>query len=145
MDLRTNCLTPKRDPERGVTLLEVLVVLAIVAMVATVAAPRVLDSFGRAKTQTATVQMANIKAALQIYYLDNGIFPSETQGLQALIDAPDGTRNWMGPYMDPPALLDPWGRQYLYRFPGQNGEFDVFTFGRDGQPGGYREDRDTYL
>lgn len=145
MDSRANHVLKQRNREAGVTLLEVLVVLAIIAMVSTVVAPRVLDNFGRAKGQAAIVQMVNIEAALQIYYLDVGIFPSESEGLQALVEAPGGARNWAGPYIDGTALDDPWGRPYLYRFPGDEREFDVFTFGRDGQPGGTREDSDRYL
>ncbi len=139
------CVSNRRRKDAGITLLEVLVVLAIIAMVTTVAAPRILDNFGRAKAQTATVQMANIKGALQIFYLDVGRFPTEAEGLQALIAAPSGIQSWSGPYIDAEAILDPWGRGYLYRSPGQEDAFDLFTLGRDGQPGGTREDGDTYL
>jgi len=135
----------KRRRDAGVTLLEVLVVLGIIAMVTTVVAPRVLDNFGRAKGQTATVQMAQVKGALQIFYLDVGRFPTEAEGLQALTSAPAGVQNWAGPYIDAEALQDPWGRGYLYRLPGEQDPFDLFTYGRDGQPGGTKEDADKYL
>ncbi|MEO9515424.1 MAG: type II secretion system major pseudopilin GspG [Paracoccaceae bacterium] len=133
----------KRNASAGVTLLEVMIVLAIMVLVIGVAAPRFLDSFGRAKSQTALVQMANIKAAMQIYYLDVGRAPTAAQGLDALIRRPQGVQNWNGPYLDSAeGLTDPWGRRYQLRVPGEIAPFEIFSFGRDGQPGGEGEDRD---
>lgn len=132
-----------RDPEAGVTLLEVLVVLAIMALVIGIAAPRFLDSFGRAKSQTAMVQMSNIKAAVQMFYIDVGAIPTSTQGLNALITRPQNVNSWNGPYLeDVDGLTDPWGRRYLLRVPGTNKTFDIYSYGRDGQPGGDNEDSD---
>lgn len=135
----------KRKRDAGVTLLEVLVVVAIIAMVATLAAPRVLDGFGRAKSQTATVQLTNLKTSMQLFYLDVGRFPTEAEGLDALLAEPQGVNGWLGPYIDEPGLTDPWGRRFLYQGPTDTSEFEVFTFGRDGQPGGNREDSDIRL
>ena len=97
---------PSRDPESGVTLLEMLVVLAIIAMVATLTAPQVLNSFGRAKSQAAKVQLADIKAAIQIYYLDTGQFPSHGDGLSALLQPPATVEDWAGPYVEESSLID---------------------------------------
>lgn len=133
----------KRDARAGITLLEVMIVLAIMVLVIGVAAPRFLDSFGRAKSQTAVVQIANIKAAMQIYYLDVGRAPTAAQGLDALIRRPQGIQNWNGPYLDSAdGLTDPWGRRYQLRVPGETSPFEIFSFGRDGQPGGDGEDSD---
>lgn len=134
-----------RKRDGGVTLLEVLVVLAIIAMIATIATPRLMQSFGRAKAQAATVQMENVKAAIQIYYLDTGQLPSQGDGLSALVQAPATVDNWHGPYIDANGLQDPWGREWIYRQPGQVNQFELQTYGRDGQSGGTNEDSDISL
>lgn len=122
-----------------------MVVLAIMALIIGLAAPRLLDTFGRAKSRAAVLQMENIRGALQLYYIDVGRFPSEAEGLSALIAAPSGVDRWLGPYVNEESdLTDPWGRVFLYRSPGQEREFDIFTLGRDGQSGGTREDSDIY-
>jgi general secretion pathway protein G len=105
-------LTSRRS---GVTLLEVLIVLAIIAMIATLAAPRLLENFGRAKAQIAEVQLASLKAAVQLYYIDTGTLPTAATGLGALLSDPGGMPGWRGPYVEPDELLDPWGRPWTYR------------------------------
>ncbi|MGX9857311.1 type II secretion system major pseudopilin GspG (plasmid) [Limimaricola variabilis] len=136
----------RRNPRAGLTLLEIMVVMAIVVMVAGLAAPRLMDSFGRAKSQAAQVSMANLKSALQLYYLDTGRYPTEAEGLDALIAMPSGLADWRGPYLEgPDGLTDPWGRRFLYRYPAPDGGFELLTLGRDGQPGGGREDSDITL
>lgn len=134
-----------RDNRSGVTLLEVLVVLAIIAMIATIATPRLMQSFGRAQGQAAVVQMNNVAAAIQMYYLDTGQFPSESDGLSALVTKPNAVNGWYGPYIDSSALSDPWGRAWIYRQPGREDAFDLMTLGQDGQPGGSNEDKDISL
>lgn len=135
-----------RKRNAGVSLLEIMVVLAIMALVVGLAAPRVMDSFGRAKSIAAETQMNNIKGALQLYYIDVGRYPSEAEGLEALIRQPGGTSNWRGPYVDGvDDIQDPWGRTYLYRFPGRDKPFDLSTLGRDGHAGGTKEDSDIVL
>ena len=135
----------RRNRTSGVTLLEIMIVLAIIALIATLAAPRIMNSFGRAKTQAAEIQIENLKVALQLDYIDVGRYPSEAESLAALLEAPSASEGWAGPYTEPTSLIDPWGRQYLYKQPGQNGEFDLLSFGRDGQPGGSNEDSDISL
>jgi general secretion pathway protein G len=135
----------KRDPRAGMTLLEVMIVLAIIALIVGLAAPRLMESFGRAKSKTAELQMQNIKASLQLFYLDAGRYPTEAEGLQALIAAPQGVSNWTGPYIDKVDMLDPWSRPYLYRSPAATAPFELQTFGRDGVQGGSSEDRDISL
>ncbi len=142
-------LIPKRHlrrPQAGLTLLEMMVVLAIIALIVGLGAPRLMENFGRAKGQAASAAMANVKSAIQLYYIDTGRYPSETESLSALLSAPAGVNGWNGPYLDDAqATIDPWGRGYLYRFPGANGTFDLVTLGRDGQPGGTKEDSDITL
>lgn len=136
----------KRNLRSGLTLLEVMVVLAIIAMIAGLAVPRLMDGFGRAKARTAAIQMENIRGAVQLFYLDVGRYPSEAEGLQALLAQPDGTTSWLGPYLDGPSdILDPWERAYLYRSPAGQKPFELMTYGRDGRAGGTSEDSDISL
>lgn len=136
----------RRDLTGGLSLLEVMIVLAIFALVAGLTAPRLMESFGRAKSQTALIQMTNLRSALQLYYLDVGRYPSEAEGLEALIVAPSGSRNWQGPYLDGTnAITDPWGRRFVFRSPGTSAPFDILSYGRDGRAGGTREDSDISL
>lgn len=129
--------------QRGFTLLELLVVLGIIALLATVAAPQVLQYLGKARTETAKAQVSAISTALELYALDNGGFPAQQAGLSALITAPAGAPAWKGPYLKrAEGLIDPWGRPYNYKFPGKNGQPEVFTLGRDNAPGGTGEDQD---
>jgi general secretion pathway protein G len=133
-----------RRGEDGFTLLELLVVLAILGMLAAIAAPRVIAYLGSARTDTARVQMSNIATALDLYRLETGRYPSQADGLQALVENPSGVAAWNGPYLQrKDAVIDPWGRPYEYRLPGQQGEFDIFTLGADGAPGGEGEDSDV--
>lgn len=141
--------TPKiaaGDPtsnDSGLTLVELLVVLAILALVATLAAPQVLRYLGGARADTARSQIASLVTAVELYQLDTGTVPTTEQGLRALVDAPAGVARWRGPYLKREgALIDPWGRAYIYKAPGAKSEFDISTLGRDGQPGGSGEDQD---
>lgn len=130
--------------EAGFTLLELLVVLGILALLATVAAPQVLRYLGKARTETAKVQINAIGSALELYALDNGGYPPQQIGLSALVQPPAGAARWHGPYLKKAeGLIDPWGRPYQYRFPGRNGSFEVFTLGRDNAAGGTGEDQDV--
>lgn len=136
----------KRNPKAGVTLLEMMVVLAIIALIVGLAAPRLMDSFGRAKSRTAAIQMENLRGAVQLFYLDVGRYPSEAEGLQALVTSPKGADGWIGPYLDGQQdLNDPWGRIYLYRSPAGDKPFEITTYGRDGRAGGTSEDSDISL
>ena len=136
--------TKRGVQQAGFTLLELLVVLGIIAMLATVAGPQVLKYLGKARTETARAQLSSISTALELYALDNSVFPPAQVGLSALIQAPAGVTRWKGPYLkNPEGLIDPWGRPYHYKFPGRNGQPDVFTLGRDNAPGGEGEDQDV--
>jgi len=121
-----NCV--RRGGNRGVTLIEMLVVVVIIGLFVAVVAPRVLGRADQARVTSAKVQIANFQGALAQYKLDLGTFPSTEQGLQALRE-----KNYLA--KDVP--LDPWGRAYVYKFPGEHGdEPDIVSLGADGQPGG---------
>ncbi len=132
-----------RRDDAGFTLLELLVVLGILALLAAFAGPQVLRYLGRAKTEAARVQISAISTALELYALENGAFPPQQAGLQALVQAPAGATAWRGPYIKrADGLVDPWGRPYQYRHPGQKTQAEVFTLGRDNASGGIGEDQD---
>ncbi|UYW26381.1 type II secretion system major pseudopilin GspG [Methylorubrum extorquens] len=125
-----------RSGEAGFSLVELLVVLAIIGMIATMVTPQVLGYLGRAKGDTARIQVKNIAQAVELYYLDLGTYPTSQQGLQALVQ-PTGPA-WRGPYVrDSRGLNDPWGQPYLYRSPGAGGKpYEVYSLGSDSKPGG---------
>ena len=134
----------RRIGSRGFTLVELLVVLAILGLIAAIAVPQTIGYLGRAKSNTAGIQIENLGAVLDLYRLDVGRYPSDSEGLGALVNAPADIGNWVGPYLKKESsLLDPWSRPHQYRFPGQNGEYDLFTLGADGQEGGECENQDV--
>jgi general secretion pathway protein G len=129
-----------RSDEDGFTLVELLVVLGIIALLAAMVAPQVIKYLGSARSETASVQLKNIESALELYYLDTGKYPEQ---LAALIEAPAGAADWRGPYLKRAiGLLDPWGKAYNYKIPGEHGSFDLSSLGRDGVVGGEGEDKD---
>jgi general secretion pathway protein G len=138
--LKKNC----RAGEGGFTLLELLVVLAILGLLAAIVGPQVIKYLGSSKTQTASVQVRNIAASLELFRLDAGRYPSNEEGLGALMKAPPSVPVWNGPYMPQAnALIDPWGNPYLIKAPGTHGEIDVFSLGSDKAAGGTGEAKDV--
>ena len=130
--------------ERGFTLIELLVVLAILGLLAAIVGPQVIRYLGSSRTQTAQVQAKNIAAALELYKLDVGRYPTAEEGLAALVKPVSGDGTWNGPYIaDSSALNDPWGKPYLFKSPGDHGEADVYSFGSDGSAGGTGEAKDV--
>ena len=130
--------------KNGFTLVELVVVLVILGLLAVFAAPRVLKYLGGAKTDAAAIQIENLAATLDLYRLEVGRYPTSSDGLEALLEEPADARGWNGPYIKKAdALIDPWGRPYEYLSPGEQGEFDLFSRGRDGADGGDGEDEDV--
>jgi general secretion pathway protein G len=132
---------------RGFTLIEILVVITVIAILASLVTPMVFRNVGDAKTSAARAQVEILGLALDAYRLDNDYHPSTAQGLEALRRIPAGepaARNWRGPYLKKLVPLDPYGRPYVYRSPGEvNPEsYDLLSLGRDGEPGGAGEDAD---
>jgi general secretion pathway protein G len=128
----------------GVTLVEMLVVLAIVGLIAGLVGPRVLNQFGGAKTKTAKVQIRDFEQALEVFKLDVGRFPTSEEGLEALMRQPGNLVGWNGPYLRGNSIpQDPWNRAYLYRYPGERSEVDIYSLGGDGVQGGEGENADV--
>lgn len=134
--MRDNRRQHKRNA-RGVTLIEMLVVLAIIALFASLVAPRILNRSDTARVTAARAQINSFMTALGTYKLDTGIYPTTEQGLQALRQRPQGVNNWQGPYLPQDVPVDPWGRAYIYKYPGERSEDpEIVSLGADGQPGG---------
>lgn len=130
----------------GFTLLELLVVLVIIGLLAGYVGPRFFAQIGKSETKTAQAQITAIGKALDAYRIDMGQYPSTEQGLQALSNQPSGLNSsrWSGPYLQKAAPVDPWGRAYVYKSPGSNGDYDLFTLGKDGSVGGANESQDIH-
>jgi general secretion pathway protein G len=132
----------------GFTLIEVLVVIIVIGLLAGLVGPRILGRVSEAKTATARTQVELIGVALDNYRLDNGAYPTTEQGLAALQEKParePTSPNWRGPYLKKAVPLDPWGKAYSYTSPGEHtpGGYDLWTLGRDGQPGGDNDKADV--
>jgi general secretion pathway protein G len=133
-----------RGRAQGFTLIELLVVLVILGLLAAFAAPQVLNYLGRAKTDAARAQVQNIASILDLYRLEVGSYPSQQDGLEALLEEPADAPRWNGPYVKRrDALTDPWGRMYVYRYPGDHRAYDLYSLGADGGEGGDGEDQDV--
>jgi len=133
----------RKRTETGFTLLELLVVLGIIALLAGIVGPQVMKHMGESKTKAARVQVEDLSAALDMYKLDLGVYPTTEEGLKALIESPDGAKRWNGPYLQKSKMpLDPWQQEYHYVSPGEHGRFDLYTLGADGKEGGEGEDQD---
>jgi general secretion pathway protein G len=127
---------------RGFTLLELLVVMVIIGLLAAYVAPRYFSQVGRSEVRSAQAQIAALRNALDAYRLDVGSYPSTEQGLAALTTRPANAARWNGPYLQRAVPPDPWGRPYQYRSPGERGDYDLLSHGKDGQPGGSEENAD---
>lgn len=128
--------------QRGFTLLELLVVMVIIGMLAAYVGPRFFSQIGKSEVKAARAQIDALEKALDQYRLDTGRYPSTEQGLASLMTQPAGVGKWSGPYLKKAVPMDPWGNAYVYRMPGEHGEFDLLSYGKDGQPGGTGEAED---
>jgi general secretion pathway protein G len=144
--MKRTCVARQRTGQirNGFTLIELLIVLVILSLLGGIVGPRVMKHLGKAKTDTARLQIDNLSAALDIYNLENGSYPSTEVGLDALINAPEDATSWNGPYLRKPSVpLDPWGKPFNYRFPGEHGVFDIYTLGADNAEGGEKDNQDV--
>ncbi len=131
-----------RRGRKGFTLIELLVVMAIIALLAALVGPRLFPKLGKGKQSAAKAQIELLGQALDQFRLDVGRYPTTQEGLNALAANP-GVEKWEGPYLKKGLPADPWDRPYQYQSPGTHGEYDLWSLGRDGQPGGDGEDKDV--
>ena len=138
MDFRKRNKTVNRK-QRGFTLVELLLVLVILALIGGLVLPGIIGKAEGAKVKAASSQIDRISMAVESYYLDTGMTP---ESLEQLVNEPSDAQGWNGPYVKASSLKDPWGREYVYRHPGDHGDFDIWSNGADGQPGGEDNNKD---
>ena len=130
---------------KGFTLIELLVVLVILGLLASIVGPQVMKNVGASKTKTARLQIEEYGAALDMYQLEVGRYPSSEEGLEALVNDPSSVVGWNGPYLRKKVIRrDPWGFEYGYKSPGESGSFDLYSYGADNAEGGEGENQDIY-
>lgn len=128
----------------GFTLVEMLVVLVIIGLIMGLVGPRVLNYLTDAREKTARLQIESFSNALDLFYIDAGRYPTSAEGLAALAQRPPGVDTWNGPYLrDRSVPADPWGNAYVYRSPGQHGNYDIVSLGADGRDGGEGSNADV--
>ncbi|UJP06430.1 MAG: type II secretion system major pseudopilin GspG [Nitrosomonas sp.] len=132
----------KAHGELGFTLLELLVVMVIIGLLAAYVGPKYFSQVGKSEIKMAQAQIDALEKSLHQYRLDVGSYPATEQGLSALVNRPGNEPRWQGPYLSKLPPADPWGRPYVYKYPGERAEFDLLSYGKDGQPGGEGEAAD---
>ena len=133
----------RHKKDSGITLIELLVVMVIIAMFATIVCQRLFRNVEKARQTTAKAQINELESVLDAFKLDVGRYPTTEEGLQSLRARPGNTDRWDGPYLKKDVPPDPWQRPYIYRFPGQHGDYDLYSYGADGQEGGEGENADA--
>ena len=123
----------------GFTLVELLLVLVILALIGGLVLPGIIGKAEGAKVKAAGSQIDRISMAVESYYLDTGSTP---ESLEQLVNEPGDADGWNGPYVKTSSLKDPWGNEYIFQQPGDHGDFDIYTYGADGQPGGDDNNKD---
>lgn len=126
----------------GFTLLELLVVVVIIGLLVSYVGPRYFSQVGKSEVGTAKAQIDALEKALDQFRLDTGHYPANELGLAALFTRPANEPKWNGPYLKKAVPQDPWGKDYVYKIPGERGDYDLMSLGKDGQPGGVGENAD---
>jgi len=131
------------QPAAGFSLIELLVVMVIIGLLAALVAPRFIRQEEKAKLKAARAQIELLGTALDTFRLDVGRYPTSQEGLEALRRQPGGVERWDGPYLKKEVPMDPWGKPYVYRSPGDHGAYDLLSYGADGAPGGEGDNHDV--
>ena len=139
--MRSSLIRPSRT-RSGFTLLELLVVIVIIGLLASYVGPKYFSQLGKSEATVAKAQIEALGRALDAYRIDVGRYPTNDEGLAALMVQPPGATKWNGPYLQKDVPQDPWGHAYVFRSPGAKHEVDILSYGRDGQSGGSGEDAD---
>ncbi len=142
MNIRTMNKVFRASCAKGFTLLELLVVMVIIGLLAGYVGPKYFSQIGKSEVKVARAQIDAFDKALDQYRLDTGHYPSTAEGLTALMSKPANEAKWDGPYLKKALPSDPWGNAYQYRQPGEHGEYDLYSYGKDGQAGGTGENAD---
>ncbi len=132
----------KRHSQRGFTLIELMIVMIILSLLAALVAPKLFQKIGSSKQKAAKAQIALFGGALDQFRLDIGRYPTTEEGLDVLRKNPR-LEHWDGPYLPKDVPPDPWGKPYLYKSPGEHGDYDLYSLGADGQEGGEGENADV--
>ena len=133
---------PIKRRDRGFTLFEILVVITIIGLLAALVGPRLFGHVSSAKQKTAKAQIELFGTALDAYRLDVGTYPTTEEGLKALREKASGADGWKGPYLPKEIPTDPWGNAYVYKSPGEHGDYDLMSYGLDKAEGGEGENQD---
>src|SRR4030043_1998076 len=126
----------EKGGERGFTLVEILVVIIILGLLAALVGPKLFGKVSIAKQKAAKAQIELFGTALDLFRLDVGRYPTTEEGLKALREKPSGVGGWQGPYLPKEIPLDPWGKAYIYKSPGEHGDYDLISYGLGGVEGG---------
>jgi len=129
--------------QRGFTLIELLVVIIIIGLLAALVGPRFFGKVGTAKLKATKAQIEMFGTALDTFRLDVGRYPTTEEGMNALREKPSGVEHWEGPYLPKEIPSDPWGKPYVYKSPGDHGDYDLISYGLDGVEGGEGENQDV--
>ncbi|MBW7941079.1 MAG: type II secretion system major pseudopilin GspG [Candidatus Kuenenia stuttgartiensis] len=128
----------------GFTLLELLIVMIIIGLLAALIGPKMIGRVGESRQTVAKQQIEGFSTALEMFKLDTTRYPTQEEGLEALVAAPHEVENWKGPYLKKKFIpKDPWGNDYVYVYPGENGDYDIISYGADGAEGGDGENADV--
>jgi len=141
--MRTRSSPSTRTSVRGMTLIEILVVLVLIGIVMGIVGGNFIQRGEKAKRDAAKIEIGQISQSLDLFKLEIGRYPTQQEGLAALVTPPAGVSNWNGPYWKKASVpKDPWGNDYVYTFPGQHGAYDIVSYGADGKEGGEGADKD---
>ena len=133
----------RRRTDKGFTLIEILIVVIIIGLLASLVGPKLFSKVSGARQKSAKAQIELFGTALDAFRLDTGRYPTTEEGLKALREKPSGVEKWNGPYLPKEIPVDPWGKPYIYKSPGEHGEYDLLTYGLDGVEGGEGENQDV--